>query len=174
MNKAKIYDEEFSKLVRDHIEYNENSISCLRWIKKVGFKVAVGDDAFTALGRNGYRTGRLFGNQLYAHRVVWFLISGSWPENQIDHLDGDRKNNKKDNLRSVSQSINSKNIKMLSTNTTGFTGVVFYKRDKRFSAGFCEKGKRINVKCDGSLLDAVASLISARRSHGEFTDRHGF
>jgi hypothetical protein len=173
MNKSKIYDSNFSQLLLQHISYDESSSTYLRWIKRTGFKISVGDEAFTATSANGYKTGRFLGEQLYAHRVVWFIVFGEWPRNQIDHLDGNRCNNRKENLRSVTQSVNSKNMRMLKTNSSGFTGVHYCNKDRRFYAGYCVNNKRINVPCDGGLLDAVASLMQARRRNGVFTDRHG-
>ena len=167
-NTSELDNKILSRLIID-----EESSTGLRWCSDVGCKIKSGDEAFTAIGRNGYRVGRIDGKNLYAHRVIWFLSNGVWPEKQIDHIDGDRLNNSIRNLRSVDQLTNSKNIKMLASNTSGFTGVYFCKRDNRFSAYYNLMNKKINVSCDGTLFDAVASLISARRSQGVFTERHG-
>ena len=161
------------RVIPEYLEYDEESPTSLTWKKNVGFKIKAGSHAFTAIGRNGYRTGRIAGRQFYAHRVAWFLNYGKWPSNQIDHINGNRLDNKIINLRDVEQCINSKNINKLSTNTSGFTGVVFCVRDQRFSASYNLYDKKINVPCDGSLFSAVSNLISARRLQGDFTDRHG-
>lgn len=43
------------------------------------------------------------------HRVIWYLFKGSWPKNQIDHLDRDKTNNRIENLRDVIPAENSAN-----------------------------------------------------------------
>lgn len=74
-----------------------------------------------------------FKNKTYfAHRLAWFYIHGIWPENEIDHRDGNRKNNKLDNLRDASINQNRRNTKIHSDNSIGFKGV--RKNRSRFSA----------------------------------------
>lgn len=53
-------------------------------------------------------------NRLYrAHRLAWFYMYGDWPVKQIDHIDGNRGNNKIKNLRDVSGSKNMENYHYL-------------------------------------------------------------
>lgn len=61
--------------------------------------------------KNGYIAIGISGKKYYAHRLAWLFITGDWPINHIDHLDGDRTNNKWVNLRDVSQKINNQNIR---------------------------------------------------------------
>lgn len=44
------------------------------------------------------------------HRAAWFLMTGAWPEHQVDHRDGDRGNNKWSNLREATHSQNRQNL----------------------------------------------------------------
>ena len=64
----------------------------------------------------------LGGKRLYAHRLIWVIVTGEQPED-IDHIDGDGLNNKWDNLRSVSHSMNGRNQKLPGNNTSGTAGV---------------------------------------------------
>ncbi|ARW59013.1 HNH endonuclease [Pectobacterium phage vB_PatP_CB5] len=50
----------------------------------------------------GYLVGKVFGKTLKAHRVVFFLTHGYWPD-QVDHINGVRDDNTPDNLRDVSR-----------------------------------------------------------------------
>lgn len=50
------------------------------------------------------------GVRYLAHRIIFLWMTGSWPNGVIDHIDGDRLNNKWVNLRDVSQATNSHNI----------------------------------------------------------------
>jgi hypothetical protein len=55
----------------------------------------------------GYLCLYLKGKVVYAHRLAWFLMVGEWPPHTMDHIDRDKTNNKWENLRCVTRSINS-------------------------------------------------------------------
>lgn len=64
---------------------------------------------FGALGNNnggGYLQVRVDNKNLYAHRIIFAIHSGYWPEHDIDHVDGVRDNNQIDNLQEASASCN--------------------------------------------------------------------
>lgn len=78
----------------------------------------------------GYRSIMIDGISYYAHRLAWFLEHGEWPKHHVDHINGDRADNRIENLRDVTVSQNSHNTSKLGPrNTTGFRGVAKY-RDK--------------------------------------------
>lgn len=66
-----------------------------------------GKEALTA-GSYGYKCGQINGRSFSAHRVIWALTYGYWPET-IDHIDGNRMNNCIDNLRDVLEVENAQN-----------------------------------------------------------------
>jgi len=66
----------------------------------------------------------------YAHRLAYLFMKGSWPETEIDHIDGNGLNNKWNNFRFVTKSENLKNKKMYSNNKTGCTGIYVSKSKK--------------------------------------------
>src|SRR5574343_637952 len=65
-----------------------------------------------------------------AHRLVYLWLDGYWPENQIDHINRIRSDNRRENLREVSQSCNNINSNVRCDNKTKVTGVSWSTRDK--------------------------------------------
>ena len=76
---------------------------------------------------NGYRHVPINGKMYLAHRLIWLHKTGEWPKNNVDHIDGDPRNNRWNNLRDVSQSQNCHNVKPSS-------GVSYNKRSSLYHA----------------------------------------
>jgi hypothetical protein len=89
--------------------------------------------AFNRRRPNGYLDGTLFGEAYVAHRIIWKMVHGTDPET-IDHINGDRSDNKLTNLRSVSLGENLKNQSTPKSNTSGAVGVSYDRRLSRWRA----------------------------------------
>lgn len=97
------------EMFENYFEYCEDSKSCLIW--KVDrwagrhlsvLKAKAGSEAGTFSNKSGYWQICLNTKFYLAHRVIFALIHGICKESPIDHIDGDKLNNKIDNLRQVS------------------------------------------------------------------------
>lgn len=77
----------------------------------------------------GYVVFRVDGNLYYAHRLAWLYVHGEWPET-VDHINGDRADNRIANLRSASQTVNMWNARTSVANTSGLKGVSRMKNGK--------------------------------------------
>lgn len=96
-----------------------------------------------------------------AHRVVWMLVYGEEPI-EIDHIDGDRSNNRLGNLRSVDRGMNMKNKALYLNNTSGIVGVEFHKRDKVWIARIgVGDGEQIHLGNFKTREEAIACRIGA-------------
>lgn len=82
-----------------------------------------GKKALASKDTKGYLYGPVLYKSQRAHRVIWCMVTGEWPEDDIDHIDGDRTNNKWSNLRSVTKYENKRNLGIRSNNSTGVVGV---------------------------------------------------
>jgi len=70
----------------------------------------------------GYKQGRIGGHLHYAHRVIWRMQTGEVADD-VDHINGDRGDNRWANLRNVTRQENMRNRKLGRNNTSGFHGV---------------------------------------------------
>jgi len=71
----------------------------------------------------GYTIIKFNGVQLKSHRICFALHYGFWPVGVIDHIDGDKTNNRIKNLRDVAQAVNVRNTKREPNKDTGIVGV---------------------------------------------------
>lgn len=94
-----------------------------------------GKAAFTTVSTtDGYKYGMIFGRTYASHRVIWALVTGRWPADQIDHINHDRADNRLDNLREVVNQQNAQNQSLRSDNKTGFVGVRWSKPHRKWVA----------------------------------------
>lgn len=112
-------------------------------------------------GRNnrGYRWDKLFGHMFLAHRLIWFYMTGEHPFGEIDHIDGDRLNNRWCNLRHVDAFENSRNQGERKDNTSGCRGVNYKSSGrglKRWVARISHRGVRYLLGNFATFDEAVA------------------
>jgi hypothetical protein len=131
-----------------------------------------GKEAFTTVQSKGYRHGSIDDQKYLTHRVIWALVYGTWPEDQIDHKNGDRADNRIENLRVVSNTENQRNASKRADNTSGVCGVRWYESKGKWRAEVTVHGKNRHLGLFTSFDDAVAARKAAAREHG-FTERHG-
>lgn len=73
---------------------------------------------------SGYLVGGVDSRTYYAHRVCWALLKGAWPVGEVDHINGDRADNRAANLRDVARSQNNKNKRVGIRNKSGALGIL--------------------------------------------------
>jgi hypothetical protein len=130
-----------------------------------------GKPALTAIS-NGYCCGTLLNFKVRSHRVVWALMTGAWPSAEIDHKNGDRADNRWNNLREVSSCENSRNCGRSAGNTSGFTGVSFHKISGRWRAFIRHNYRQISLGYFDSPEEAYAARRSKEKELG-YARRHG-
>lgn len=112
-----------------------------------------GQEALTATNARGYKIGsvRVAGlSNLSAHRAAWALYHGVWPNGMLDHANGDKTDNRLENLSVVDKFGNARNQKRHSRNTSGVNGVHWCKARNRWQATIFANGVTTylgNFKC---------------------------
>jgi len=92
-----------------------------------------------------------------AHRLAWFYVYGKWPNNQIDHINRIKTDNKISNLRDVDNSKNQHNIGIRSHNSSGVTGVYQSSKSKKWVATIEVNNKKHCLGTYTSLHDAASA-----------------
>jgi hypothetical protein len=106
----------------------------------------------------------------YAHRII-FMLEGIDPEGyHVDHVDGNPSNNRRDNLRLVSNQENQKNKQLPKNNKTGVMGV--YKVGDKWLASIRVNGRTIHIGSYDTINEAANARKSEEEKHG-FHENHG-
>jgi len=124
----------------------------------------------SASGR--YRRVQLFGVNFHAHRIVWALDSGAWPDGCVDHINGNAGDNTVRNLRIVNHQQNCVNRPLRSDSPTTHLGVRFLTKRGRWEARIGVCGRLIHLGVFGSFDEAVAARKAAEQENG-FHPNHG-
>ena len=132
-----------------------------------------GQNPFSIEHSGGYLLGQVGGVSLLAHRVVWAYCYGSWPDEQIDHINHDKKDNRLVNLRLAPQAENTKNSGRRSDNSSGVTGVYWVRDRKKWAAQIGLPGAKTKPLGRYTVFeDAVAARKAAEIEYG-FHANHG-
>lgn len=125
-----------------------------------------------AVNVDGYRKGYICGEVHSAHRVIFAMVTGIWPAGQVDHINGDRSDNRPENLREVTNRQNARNQKRFRTNTSGVSGVVWNKAESAWKARINDDSGRRNLGTYKTKAEAIAArraaeiLVGYSKTHG--------
>lgn len=111
------------------------------------------------------------GNLYLAHRIIWLIKTGEWPEFEIDHVDMDGVNNRWKNLREATTAQNQRNRGAIKNTKSGFKGVSFHRGTGKYAARIRSKehGGLIHLGVHDTPEQAHKAYVeAAQRIHGEF------
>lgn len=117
----------------------------------------------------GYRTIVVDGQGWLAHKLVWLFVHQEWvryPEFEIDHINGVRSDNRIQNLRKVSKSMNQRNGAMRRNNKSGVIGVNWVKSKRRWVARIWDGPNHRYLGQYKTLGDAALARAEAERKYG--------
>lgn len=120
------------------------------------------------IGSGGYRVVNIHNIHYSAHRLAWLWMTGDDPE-EIDHINGNRDDNRFCNLRAASLTENRRNSKMKSTNKSGYKGVCWGKQHNKWRSTITVNRRHIHLGLFNCPTAAhIAYCNAARKLHGEF------
>ena len=144
------------KLIQETLRYDPDTGNLI-WKLDRGRRVKAGSIAGAAHCA-GYVQLRLQGKNYLAHRIAFLLMTGKWPEHQVDHINGVKDDNRWSNLRDVTNTVNSQNQrKPRPGNKTGLLGVSSKPKGK-FQA---------QIKIDGKIK-YLGLFDSADKAHDAY------
>lgn len=158
------------EMVNEFFDYKDG---VLYWKKKTSStanQIKIGEVA-GSVSKNRYESVWLNKKSYLVHRLIFLFHHGFLPK-AIDHIDGNSKNNKIENLREATLSQNCQNQKIRNTNTSGTKGVWFHKQSNKWQVALCinKKRKHLGSYKDLELAELVATE-ARNKYHGEFA-RH--
>jgi len=145
--------------------FHTAEMQCAVWNKR-----HAGDIAFR-ISNSGYRQGAIFGKPVSAHRVVWKLIFGT-DAVIIDHINGNRADNRLENLRECTSQENMRNQRRRFDSKSGVCGVTWNKGVGKWQAQIKVNGKNIYLGIHESIEDASDAYQKAKLEYG-FHRLHG-
>ena len=123
---------------------------------------------------DGYSVIAYGKSHLMIHRVVWTMFNRQMVKGEdIDHINGNRGDNRIENLRLCSRADNLKNAQRRKDNTSGIKGIGFHALSKKWRARISIDGKQIYLGLFNSLEEAECAIVKVRaKAHGKFAN-HG-
>jgi hypothetical protein len=134
-----------------------------------GTKYSKGD-IITSLLHGSYYRVMIDGKRYLCHRLAFLYIEGKMPDGIVDHINRDTKDNRFTNLRHAERRGNNININKKKNNTSGYTGVVFHKKTKKWRAQYA-KG---HIGLFDKKEDAFDAYCNAcKKEYGDFFNSKG-
>lgn len=150
--------------IRDRIEYSPDSGE-LTWRPPVGKQFSGKHAGYAA--SYGYRKVKVLGRVYFVHRLAFLLMNGALPSKEIDHINGNRADNRWSNLRESTHAENMQNLKKAkrSNNSSGLLGVAWRERGAKWSSQIRVDGRIRHIGYFKTAEEAHQAYLAAKREH---------
>ena len=148
-------------MVREVLHYCPDT-GRFTWVAR-RFGVTTGKEAGTE--HKGYRRIKIFGKLILAHRLAWAMHHGKWPDDEIDHINRNRSDNRIANLREASRSGNMVNRKY-PKGASGVTGVS--KHRCGWQAHIRINNRTVHLGLFKTVKEAAIARTAAEKIYGNF------
>lgn len=163
MAQAKYRERLTAQRLRQLLHYDPSS-GVFTWchVPPSTYNVKVGDQAGCL--QSGYIRIRINGHLIYAHCLAWLWMTGVWPEDQVDHRNTVRNDNRWKNLRPGSALINAENRKRANANNdSGRLGVGYSLSHRKFVARIMTNRKPHHIGYYETADQAYVAYVTAKR-----------
>ena len=150
--------------LKEHLHYNPET-GFFRWEKPTANWIKAGQVAGRRTDQ-GYINICFCGHRHFAHRLAYLYMEGYIPENEVDHINRNRADNRWSNLREVSRQCNMRNASMPCNNTSGITGVSFHKVSQKWQSHITVNEKLKHLGLFADFDEAVAHRFAAEQCLG--------
>ena len=100
-----------------------------------------------------------------AHRLAWFYMYGTWPKDQLDHINRVRNDNRIGNLREATMQQNQWNPSKRKDNSSGYTGVGWHKKTEKWMAYIVINMKQKYLGLFNTPEEAHTAYVKAKEEH---------
>lgn len=151
--------------LRELLHYNPDS-GLFTWVVSTTRRIRVGAIAGT-LVKEGYVSIGVDRDLHRAHRLAWLYVYGEWPKHDIDHINGNRSDNRIANLRDVTRTVNLQNLRLAHKDKQSNAPLGVYTDKKKWAAAIRVNGERVRLGNFNTPEEAHAAYLEAKRKHHE-------
>jgi hypothetical protein len=157
------------ELLKRYFTYDPETGNFVRIMRRDRWGERVCSELIKSRNNRGYLWVRIFNETHLVHRLIVLYMTGDHPHGQIDHIDGERLNNKWVNLRDVNPFENSRNQGNRIDNSTGVRGVTYRATGrglKRWKARISHMGVRYDLGEYLTKGEAINARMLAEKRFG--------
>lgn len=150
------------EFIQHLFSYNKDT-GILSWKIPTGTRVNKGDPATTITNKNGYCSVKIFKKRYSIHRLIWLYVYGYFPENELDHINRIKTDNRIENLREVSRQCNMRNVGKRVNNISNVVGVSFISKKFVWYANIMINKKTYSLGYHNDYYEAVCHRLAAEQ-----------
>lgn len=156
----------------DIFDYDPDT-GVLVWKVSSGKRISAGKSTSDTRLDRGYYRFQFRKERFFVHNVVWEMFNGKIPPNMVvDHIDHDRSNNRRCNLRLVTPGDNNRNRSPHNIGTSRCLGVTWHKKTGKWRSRISDNGRQVSLGLFDDIFDAYCARKSAEYRLG-FHENHG-